>query len=124
MKLNHLRPILWTREMKESIDFYTHILGFTCAEYNEDWGWAELHHDHIQIMLAIPNAHTPFDKPMFTGSFYINVSDVNYWWEQLKDKVKLCYGIENFEYDMREFAFYDNNGYLIQYGQHIDGIEE
>ena len=112
--------MMWTKELKESIDFYTNILGFICGESNEEWGWAALHRDDIEIMFAIPNEHTPFEKPMFTGSFYINTNDVNYWWEQLKDKVNLCYPIDNFEYGMREFAFYDNNGYLIQYGQEIE----
>jgi hypothetical protein len=27
-----------------------------------------------------------------------------------KDKARLCYPVENFEYGMREFAVYDNNG--------------
>jgi uncharacterized glyoxalase superfamily protein PhnB len=124
LKLNHLRPMLWTHQLKESIAFYTDVLGFTVGEYNEDWGWVALHLDGVEIMLAIPNEQVPFEKAVFTGSLYINTDDVDYWWAQLKDKVKLCYDIENFEYDMREFAFYDNNGYLIQYGQNIDGIEE
>ncbi|MEP6646378.1 MAG: VOC family protein [Saprospiraceae bacterium] len=119
MKLNHLRPMLWTRELKASIDYYTNILGFTCRDFNEDWGWASLHRDGVELMFATPNELIPFEKPVFTGSFYINTDNVDYWWEQLKDKVNLCYGIESFEYDMREFAFYDNNGYLIQFGQEI-----
>jgi hypothetical protein len=28
------------------------------------------------------------------------------------------YTIENFEYGMREFAIYDNNGYMLQFGHH------
>ena len=120
MKLSHLRPMLWTNEMQTSIDFYTRVLGFEVEEYNEEWGWASLKLDEVGIMLAKPNEHTPFDKPAFTGSLYINTDDVDYWWERLKDKVNLCYDIENFEYNMREFAFYDNNGYLIQYGTEID----
>ncbi len=40
-------------------------------------------------------------------------------WQQLKDSAKICYPIENFEYGMREFAIYDNNGYLLQFGQEI-----
>lgn len=111
--------MLWTHELKASIDFYTSMLGFTCGEYSEDWGWASLQRDGIELMFAKPNELTPFEKPVFTGSFYINTDNVDYWWEELKDKVNLCYGIENFEYDMREFAFYDNNGYLIQMGQDI-----
>ena len=124
MKLLSLRPMIWSRELQHTIDFYTQVLGFTCVEYNDDWGWAVLKSDDIEIMVATPNEHTPFDKPMFTGSLYIITDNVDYWWEQLKDKVKLCYDIEDFEYNMREFAFYDNNGYLIQYGQEIEGDED
>ena len=40
-------------------------------------------------------------------------------WERLKDKTNVCYPIETFEYGMREFAIYDNNGYLLQFGQEI-----
>ena len=28
-----------------------------------------------------------------------------------------CYPIEDFHYGMREFAIFDNNGYLLQFGQ-------
>lgn len=119
MKLSYLRPMIWTNQMKESIEFYTDVLQFALEEYNEDWGWASLRRDDVGIMISLPNEHTPFEKATFTGSFYINTVDVDYWWEQLKDKVNLCYDIENFEYNMREFAFYDINGYLIQYGQEI-----
>lgn len=53
-----LRPILWTNQLNETVQFYTNILGFTCHEKNDDWG-------------------------------------------------------------MREFAIYDNNGYLLQFGQEV-----
>jgi len=41
-------------------------------------------------------------------------------WEKVKDKANICYGIEDFEYRMREFAIYDNNGYTLQFGQEIN----
>ena len=119
MKFNSLRPILWTNQLIETIDFYTKILGFAVAEQNETWGWASLYKDGVEIMLAKPNEHIPFDKPVFTGSFYINTDKVDELWEELKDKVEICYDIEEFEWQMREFAIYDNNGYLIQFGQDI-----
>lgn len=119
MTLTGLRPILWTNEMEETIDFYTTILGFTCGERNDDWGWAALQKDGVEIMIARPNAHTPFDKPVFTGSFYLNTDHVDEWWEDLKGKTRVCYAIENFDWGMREFAVYDNNGYLLQFGQEI-----
>jgi uncharacterized glyoxalase superfamily protein PhnB len=120
MKLTALRPMLWTKDLQATIDFYTNVLEFTLDESNDDWGWASLHKDDVYLMIARPNEHTPFDKPSFTGTLYINTDHVDYWWEKLRRKVKVCYDIENFEYDMREFAFYDNNGYLIQYGQPLE----
>jgi hypothetical protein len=40
MKITELRPMLWTEDLHGSVDFYTNILGFSCNELNEDWGWA------------------------------------------------------------------------------------
>jgi catechol 2,3-dioxygenase-like lactoylglutathione lyase family enzyme len=119
MKFTELRPMLWTADLYGTVDFYTNILGFVCVTLNENLGWASLVCDNVGIMLALPNEHTAFEKPVFTGSLYINTDNVDEIWERLKDKVKLCYPIEDFEYRMREFAIYDNNGYIIQFGQII-----
>lgn len=119
MKFETLRPMLWTDNIKESIAFYTGILGFTVKGKNDDWGWASLCKDNVWLMLAKPNAHAGFEKPEFTGSLYITTDNADDAWEMLKDKAKICYEIETFEWDMREFAIYDNNGYIIQIGQDI-----
>lgn len=119
MGFKELRPILWTNKLEETIQFYTEVLGFICDEKNDDWGWASLHRNKVAIMLAKPNEHMSFEKPLFTGSFYINVDDVDELWLLLKDKTKHVYEIENFPWEMREFAVYDNNGYILQFGQPI-----
>jgi catechol 2,3-dioxygenase-like lactoylglutathione lyase family enzyme len=119
LKLRELTPMLWTRDLKESVDFYTTRLGFQCGELREDWGWASLTRDGVEIMLVLPNAHEPFEKPVFTGSLDLRSDDVDAAWGELKDKVRVCYPIEDFEHGMREFAIYDNNGYLLQIGQEI-----
>ena len=119
MKISGLRPMLWTEDLKGSIDFYTKILGFNADEVSEEWGWATLSIDGVAIMLAKPNEHTPYDKIGFTGSFYFTVDGIDELWKKLRDKAPICYGIENFYYGMREFAVYDNNGYLLQFGQEI-----
>jgi uncharacterized glyoxalase superfamily protein PhnB len=120
MKLLEVTPIIRTNEMKETLQFYTEILGFTCHEYNEEWGWATLGKDDAGIMVAKPNADTPLEKAVFTGSFYFTTDEVDKLWAELKDKAKVCYEIENFEYGMRDFAIYDNNGYILQFGQEIE----
>ncbi|MBB6370483.1 VOC family protein [Chryseobacterium shigense] len=116
-----LRPILWVENMDETIGFYTQILGFTLMGRNDDWQWASIRKDDVQIMLS----ENDYEKPNginFTGSLYFNVDKVDDLWEDLKAKAKICYEIETFEWEMREFAIYDNNGYILQFGQPADNI--
>lgn len=119
MKLNRLTPMMWTENLDETIEFYTKVLGFNCAEVNHDWGWCALANGDVDLMFAKPNEHTAFEKPSFTGSLYFNPEDVDALWNELKEKTKIAYPIDNFEHGMREFAVYDNNGYMLQFGQTI-----
>lgn len=120
MSLQILRPMLWTEDLAGSVAFYTNVLGFTAVDVRDDWGWASLRKDDVWLMFARPNEHTSYDKIGFTGSFYFTTNDVDTLWQELKDKARVCYDIENFEWGMREFAVYDNNGYLLQFGQEIE----
>jgi uncharacterized glyoxalase superfamily protein PhnB len=115
-----LRPMLLTKDLKGTVDFYIRTFGFEVDEYNEDWGWAHLSKDKVSIMFARPTEETAFAEPKFTGSFYINTEDVDLLWLVLKDKVNVCYPIDNFNHGMREFGVFDNNGYIIQFGKEID----
>ncbi|MBA5792492.1 MULTISPECIES: VOC family protein [unclassified Flavobacterium] len=119
MKYKRLTPMLWTEDLQASIAFYTQILGFTCAEFNEEWQWAALQLDAIELMLAKPNQHMPYDKIGFTGSFYIEVDDVETLWHHLKNKATVVYELETFNWGMKEFAIKDNNGYMLQFGQNM-----
>ncbi|SDR01400.1 Uncharacterized conserved protein PhnB, glyoxalase superfamily [Chryseobacterium soldanellicola] len=123
-KYTFLRPVLWTQNLDETIGFYTHILGFTLLGRNDNWQWASLKKDDIQIMLSKPNKHEKFEGISFTGSFYFNVEKVDELWENLKTKAKICYEIETFEWEMREFAIYDNNGYILQFGEPVNEISK
>ena len=111
-----LRPMLRTNDLDGTVQFWTDRLGFTCDGLSEEDGWASLSRDGVGLMIATPNAHLPFKTPGFTGSFYFNVDDVAALWADLKDRVKIVYPMEEFHYGMREFAIYDNNGYMLQFG--------
>jgi uncharacterized glyoxalase superfamily protein PhnB len=119
MPINELTPMLYVSDLPSTIDFYVKTLDFNCDNYSSEWGWAQLSKDNIKIMLSKPNEHIPFEKPAFTGSFYFNTDDVDKWWDLVKDKARICYPLEDFEYGMREFAVYDCNGYLLQFGQEV-----
>jgi len=109
-------PILYTDQLQETIDFYVSI-GFTCREQNADWGWAALMRDACEIMLYRPTDVATFEKPHFTGSLYIRVENVDSLWNDFRGKAEVCYEPETFDWGMREFAIYDNNGYLLQFGE-------
>ena len=117
MKFICLRPMLRTKDFEGTIAFYVERLGFTCDGRSDADGWASLRRDSVRLMVATPNAHRPFDTPAFTGSLYFDVDDARALWDTVKDRAPVCYPIEDFFYGVREFAIFDNNGYLLQFGQ-------
>lgn len=117
MSFLSMRPLIRTLSLDETIRFYTEKLEFSIGEESREWQWARLYKDGVEIMIAGPNDQDLFDKPGFTGSFYFTVTNIDELWERVKNKTKVCYPIESFEWEMKEFAIYDNNGYLLQFGQ-------
>lgn len=118
-KFTTLKPTLYTKQLKETVQFYTSVLGFVCADFDESLRWAFVAKDDVEIMFAYPNEHIPFNGPAFTRSLYIHTNNVDDLWVKYKDACKVCYNPENFEHGIREFAIYDNNGYLLQFGQQL-----
>jgi uncharacterized glyoxalase superfamily protein PhnB len=119
MAFNHLTPMLEVENMDETIDFYQTILDFTCQSRLKN-EWALVKKDDVVIMFSSRFYKKEFQNTYMTGSLYINTDDVDVLWLILKDKVKICYPIENFSHGMREFCIYDNNRYRIQFGQELD----
>ena len=119
MKVNSLVPIIWTADLNRTIDFYVNVIGFTCLANDSSKGWARVKFDNAEIIISRPNNHVTFDKSVFTGTFYFNINNVDEIYSKVNQLAKLCYSIENFDYGMREFAIYDNNGYILQFGQDI-----
>jgi uncharacterized glyoxalase superfamily protein PhnB len=117
MTLENVRPVLYVNSIDETILFYSNTLGFECVKRLD--GWAALRKDNVEVMISLPNAHEPFEKPMLTGSLYFNSADVDALWDEIKDKANVVYPLESFYYGMREFAIRDNNGYILQFGQEI-----
>lgn len=85
-----LIPVLRTWDFEASIAFYQSVLGFECVSRNDELRWAQLKRDNSALMLSGPNDHLGETE-----------------------------ALEDFDYGMREFAIYDNNGYLLQFGQSL-----
>jgi uncharacterized glyoxalase superfamily protein PhnB len=115
MSVQLMSVILRADDLDGTAQFYCDVLGF--SRTGEGKGFVGLTNGKAQIMLATPNAHEAWNGPAFTGSLYLYVDDVDSLWARLSVRTKICYPIESFDYGMREFAIYDNNGYVIQFGQ-------
>ena len=109
-----LQPVIRTAHVDATVNFYCDLLGFSVDERNDDWGWARLSKDSVKVMIAKSIAD---QDPHFTGSFYFEVDDVDSLWDAYKDKSSVCYEIEDFPWEMREFAIFDNNNYILQFVQ-------
>ncbi|MDG5490754.1 VOC family protein [Psychroserpens sp. SPM9] len=119
MAFNALVPTLEVKNMDETIAFYKTHLDFECIS-RESNDWAFVQKDEINIMFSSRFHKDKFPETVFTGGLYIYVDDVDVVWQILKDKVDICYPLENVEYGMREFAILDCNGYRLHFGQELE----
>lgn len=128
MKLHKLSPILWTKNLKETISFYETVLEFKSKSNFPNF--ASLTRENIEIMFVIPQDEPEgckdpndtdefFTKPVLTGSIFIVTDQVDKLWESVKDKATIKSAIDNREYLMRDFSILDNNGYELVFGQDI-----
>lgn len=108
---------LETNKLDETISFYESILDFKLTGRFK--GNIFLSKDEQTIMFHSMLDYHGQEKPIMTGSLYLYSNNVDGIYEQIKDKVKLSYPIETFDYGMREFAFFDPNGYLLQIGMAV-----
>lgn len=117
MAFKELDPILTTDDMDRSVRFYVEILGFTCGARTQ--GYANLYRDAVRVMLVTPNAHVEWQGPKFTGQLYIGLEtaeEVDALWADVKDRAKVIYAVDDFEYGAHEFGICDDNGYALAFG--------
>jgi catechol 2,3-dioxygenase-like lactoylglutathione lyase family enzyme len=121
MQLQALSPILWTKNLQETISFYETVLGFKSRSNFPNF--AALSRDNAEIMFVVPTGEPDdrdfFPKPILTGSIYIFTQDVNEFWESVKEKATIKTPIADRQYLMRDFSIIDNNGYEIVFGEDI-----
>ena len=108
---------LSTEDVTRSVKFYVEQLGFTCTLQLE--GFARVRLGAADIILALPNAHVPWQGPRFTGSIYLDVDNLDQLWASLKNRARIAYPIETMEYGVREFGLLDDNGYQLSFAQHV-----
>ncbi len=117
MELKSVTPMLRTPDVKSTVAFYTEILGFVCDGFNDDWTWASLRRDGAGVMFVSPEDTIAGEQPHLTGSLYFLTDDVDALWEEMRDRTRVAFPLDDQDYGMREFGIYDNNGYLLRFGE-------
>ena len=126
--MKRLSPILWTKDLNETIAFYTNVLGFKGRSNFPNF--VSLTRENVEIMFIVPQenqedcpgpsaAEAFFSSPVLTGSIFILTDKVDDLWEAVKDQATIKDHIENREYLMRDFSILDNNGYELVFAQDI-----
>lgn len=128
MGLQKISPILWTKDLKATIQFYETVLGFKGKSNFPNF--VTLTRETVEIMFIVPQDEPEeckepnenqdfFPRPLLTGSIFITLDNVDRLWESVKDKATIKDSINNREYLMRDFSILDNNGYELVFGQDI-----
>ena len=128
MELLHLSPILWTKNLNETVSFYETVLGF---KGKSDFpNFASLTKGNVEIMFVVPQNDDKdrevegvnrafFPKPLLTGGLFITTDEVDEIWASVKDRTIVKTAIEDRAYLMRDFSILDNNGYELVFDQDI-----
>lgn len=113
-------PCLLVSDMRRSLDFYLHTLGFTQTGYypiESDPIRTEVRRDGVAIILLTEAAHGSAEIPAFTGALYIFPESIEQLAGELRGKVAFAWGPENTDFDMREFAIRDPDGYTLVFAE-------
>jgi catechol 2,3-dioxygenase-like lactoylglutathione lyase family enzyme len=116
VRFEALSPMLQAADLDATVAWYTAVLGFTCVAREE--GWVRLERDEVALMFI---TDAEFGAPQVTGAQYIYVDDAVALWNAVKGRVDAEGGPEQTDYGMLEFTIKDPNGYLLSFGQPMEG---
>jgi catechol 2,3-dioxygenase-like lactoylglutathione lyase family enzyme len=120
---NRLVPCLFVRDMRESLEFYIEVLGFTQTGYfpiESEPVRTEVRRDGVAIVLFTIGRRLDLNVPAFSGALYMFPESVDALANELHGKVPFAWGPENTEFDYREFAIRDPNGYTLVFAEPIE----
>ena len=119
---NRVLPCLLVADMRETLDFYIDVLGFTQTGYypiESEPIRTEVRRDGVAIILFNESRHAGDQPPAFSGALYIFPESVDKLAQELSGKVPFAWGPENTEFDIREFAIHDPNGYTLVFAEPV-----
>lgn len=137
MQANKLTPNFSVTNIRETVQFYKDILGFTLVmavpesqdgihqqlSASEEYVYALVSKDNVELMFQRTDSfrkdvtladHT---LPGASVSFYMEVEGMAAFYEKLQGKQVAFTAIKTAWYGMREFYLRDNNGYVLGFAE-------
>jgi hypothetical protein len=90
MRFEKLTPMLQTRALARTIEWYESLLGFRCVDRAGDV-WCRLVRDGAELMFMV-NDH--LGEPAATATQYVRVDDVMALWTSIRARVRAEWGPE------------------------------
>ncbi len=117
-----LEPLIYVTDLKKSLDFYIGILGFKLGNLYPDAenpSYAPVFIGENKLMLCqARESNLKFYPSGLSGSgaqFFVQVEDVDLYWNKLFDKTNAVDSIETKSWGDREFTVKDPDNYLITF---------
>jgi catechol 2,3-dioxygenase-like lactoylglutathione lyase family enzyme len=116
VKFEKSNPILYSKDVKKSIWYYTEILGF-----EDSWEWGDptdfggVVKDGVEIFFCLNDQGNP-------GTWIaIIVDNVDAYFKIINEKgAKIISAPESKEWNMREMLVEDPDGHIIRFGHRIE----
>ena len=124
--MESLSPNIFTNNMQATVSFYK-VLGFeltmSVPETGDDLVWAMMANGSVNFMFQTFESladELPQISRTNGGSLllYVNVKNINSFFEEIKDKVPVLKGLEKTFYGATEFSILDNNNYVLTFAEH------
>ena len=121
MDYQSITPNIGVKNVNETVDFYTEILGFQLLMSVPDEGefvWAMVAAGHLFMMFQEEaNLKEEYSELANTGkgclTFYVKIKGMKELYEKVKDTDMLVKKLGKTPYGVEEFAIRDNNGYIL-----------
>ncbi|MBD1385108.1 VOC family protein [Mucilaginibacter rigui] len=124
--MESLSPNIFVTDIKATVSFYR-LLGFeitmSVPETGDDLVWVMMANGKVTVMFqtfeSLAN-DLPQINRTYGGSLllYINLTNIQSFFEGIKDKVTVLKGLEKTFYGATEFSILDNNNYVLTFAEH------
>jgi uncharacterized glyoxalase superfamily protein PhnB len=113
--------ILKSADVEATLAWYQRVGFQVRGRWPEDGPatWCELARDDLAI--AFVGGETPWPgSPAMTGCLYVHPPSVRAVHEEIKDSVRVEWGIEERDWGTRELVLQDPDGYYLAFSEPID----